>query len=109
MSEWKEITKMLGKWKLLHDRIAIFPDKPKDTYGNGLIARPIIAQNAPLSGVVVAPGTDKENLPDGLKLGQRVFFNKYNIVEFQFTTDDNTDFVVTVLHSRDLYWFEDSK
>ena len=66
--------------------------------------RPETYKNEPLSGRVVAIGTDVPETA-GYYIGQEVNFNKYAVNGFQLVLDGHADpFEFDVLHTRDIYW-----
>lgn len=103
---WQQASKAVkaSKRQLKGERVAILRDKAADTFGDGLIVRPETYKNEPLSGRVVAIGTE---VPEdaGYYIGQEVNFNKYAVNGFSLSLEGFSDpFEFDVLHTRDIYW-----
>ena len=102
---WQEASKAVkaSKRVLTEERVAILRDQAQDTYGNGLLVKPETYKNEPLSGRVVAIGTE---VPDGkFYIGQEVNFNKYAVNGFALSLEGYSDpFEFDVLHTKDIYW-----
>lgn len=91
---------------LLQERVAILRDEVDDKYDtDGLIVKAEQYKRAPLSGTVVAIGTDVDEDLGILLLGSRVYFNRYQVSTFELDMEPFDQVVsLDVLGIRDIYW-----